>query len=126
MHILEKVAKKNVKPFKVWLGPLLIKKLLHCFPSIFPTLFVSFISLIVKETKLLQLLSIHHLVYVFHIFFRFHKCFNNLHLISLQISFFTVTCVSLYFYFHGTREFLVSFWSNIISLRLISLELIKN
>ena len=131
MHILEKVVKKNVKPFKVWLGPLLIKKTLlktaqlfskHFFPLSF---FVSFISFIVKETKLLQRLSIHHLVYVFPIFFRFHKCFNNLHLISLQISFFTVTCVSLYFYFHGTRELLVSFWSNIISLRLISLELIK-
>ena len=52
-------------------------KLLNCSPSIFllVSLFVSFISSKGKDTSAIPQPSIQHLVYVFPIFFRFHKFF---------------------------------------------------
>ena len=49
-----------------------------------------------KDTSAIPQPSVQHLVYVFPIFFRFHKCFNNFHLSKniLMKKFFTETCVS--------------------------------
>ena len=79
---------KNVRPFKVWLGPLLLIKILlkstQLLSKHFPSglsLFLSFISSKGKDTSAIPPPSIQHLVYVFPIFFRFRN-------------FFTETCVS--------------------------------
>ena len=86
MNFLAKVVKKNVWPFRVWVGPLLfIKVLLNCsnVPQAFfsrSLSFVSFISLFVKARILLQFLRPAFIIlYVLLIFSRFHKCYDNFH-----------------------------------------------
>ena len=63
MNSLAKVMKKNVRPFNVWLGPLLfikmILKIAQLFSKHFPSgslsLFVSFFSFLIKARILLEL-----------------------------------------------------------------------
>ena len=83
MKFLPKVVKKNV-----WLGPLLFIKILKTAqqsPSIlfrppFTTcIFCSFFHG-GKDISAIPQPSVHHLVYVSLIFFRFHKYFNYFHL----------------------------------------------
>ena len=88
--------KKNVRPFKVWLGPLRIfhkntikncSTVLEIFSSWSLSLSLS-LSLSFslsplfhksKDTSAISQPSVHYLVYVFLIFFRFHRCVNNFH-----------------------------------------------
>ena len=61
-ELFSESKKENVRPFKVWLGPLLFIKmllnLLNCSPSIFlPVHLSSFISFFIKARILLQFLS---------------------------------------------------------------------
>ena len=88
MNFLGKVMKKNVRPFKVWLSTLLFtKKLLKTarllskdFPSGLSLCIIYFLFHKGKDTSAISQPSIQHLVYVFPIFSRFRKCFNNFHL----------------------------------------------
>ena len=89
MNFLAKVMKKNVRPFNVWLGPLLFIKIIlktaQLFSKHFPSGFLSLCILFFlfhksKDTSGIVRPSVQDLVYVFAIFFRFHKCFNNFHL----------------------------------------------
>ena len=64
INFLEKVIKKNVWPFKVWLGPLLFIKILlktaQLLSKHFPfglSLFVSFICFFIKARTLLEFLN---------------------------------------------------------------------
>ena len=83
-----KVMKKNVRPFKVWLGPLLFIKILLKTAQLFSMHFSSGLSLSIlyflfhkgKDTFAISQPSVQHLAYVLLVFFRFHKCFNNFHL----------------------------------------------
>ena len=80
--------KKNVQPFKVWLGPLLFIKILLKTAQLFSKHFPSGLSLCMlyfrfhkgKVASAIPQSSVQHLVYVFPIFFRFHKCFNKFQL----------------------------------------------
>ena len=88
INFLEKVIKKNVWPFKVWLGPLLFIKILLKTAQVLSKHFPSDLSLCIfyflfhkgKDTSAIPHPSVQHLVYAFPIFFRFHKWFNNFHL----------------------------------------------
>ena len=87
MNFLAKVKKKNVRPFKVWLGPLLFIKILLKTAQLLSrhfssglSLFVSFISFYEKDASRIPQPSVQHLVYVFPIFFRFHKHISTFHL----------------------------------------------
>ena len=88
MNFLAKIMKKNIRPFKVWVGPLLFKKIVLETAQLlskhftFELSLLSFISFFHKgkDTSGILQPSVQHLIYVFPIFFRFHKCFNNLHL----------------------------------------------
>ena len=89
MNFFAKVMKKNVlTPSKVWIGPLLFIKMLLETAQLLPKHFPSGLSLCIlyflfhksKDTSAIPQPSVQHLVCVFHIFFRFHKCFNNFHL----------------------------------------------
>ena len=88
MNFLAKVMKKNVRPFKEWFGPLLFMKILLKTGKLLSKYFPSGLSLCIlcflfhkgKDTSAVPQPSVQHLVYVFPIFFRFHKCFNNFHL----------------------------------------------
>ena len=87
MNVLAKVTKKNVRPFKVWLGPLLFIKiqlktvqlLSRHFPSGLSLCILYFLFHKGKDTSAILQPSVQHLVHVFPICFRFHKCFNNFH-----------------------------------------------
>ena len=87
-ELLANVMKKNVRPFKVWLGSLLFIKILLKTAQLLSKYFPSGLSLCIlyfpfhkiKETSAIPQPSLQDLVYVFPIFFRFHKCFNNFHL----------------------------------------------
>ena len=80
--------KKNVWPFKIWLGPLLFIKILlktaellsqHFLSGLSP--FASFISFSIKGRILLEFLNqAFSILYIFSHFLHFHKCFNNFHL----------------------------------------------
>ena len=63
-----------------------------------------------KDTFAIPQRSVHHLVYAFPFFFRFHECLNNFRSSQnlLTNKFFTETCGSSCFYFHDAREFSVS------------------
>ena len=88
MNVLAKVMKKNVQPFKVWLSTLLFTKKLLKTARLLSKNFSSGLSLCIiyflfhkgKDTSAIPQPSIQHLVYVFPIFSRFRKCFNNFHL----------------------------------------------
>ena len=80
--------KENVRPFKVWLGLLLFIKTLLKTAQLLSKYFLSGLYLCIlyflfhkgKDTSAIPQPSVQHLVYVFPIFFRFDKCFNNFHL----------------------------------------------
>ena len=80
--------KKNVRPFKVWLGPLLFIKILLKTAQLLSEHFPSNLLLCIpyflfhkgKDTSAIPQPSVRYLVYVFSIFCRFHKFFNNFHL----------------------------------------------
>ena len=84
MNYLAKVMKKNVRPFKVWRGSLLYIKILLKTAQLLSTHFPSDLSLCIlyllfhkgKDTSAIPQPSVQHLVYVFPIFFRFHKFFH--------------------------------------------------
>ena len=88
MNFLAKVMKKNVRPFKVWLGPLLFIKVLLKTTQLLPKHFPSGLCLFIlyflfhksKDSSAIPQPSVQRLVYALPIFFRFHKCFNNFHL----------------------------------------------
>ena len=88
MKFLAKVMKKNVRPFNVWLGPLLFVKVFLKTTQLLPKHFPSGLCLCIlyflfhksKDSSATPQSSVQHLVYVFPIFCRFHKCFNNFHL----------------------------------------------
>ena len=88
MNFLAKVMKKNIWSFKVWLGSLLFIKILLKAAQLLSKHFSSGLSLRIlyflfqkgKDTPAISQPSVQHLVYVFPIFFRFHKYFNNFHL----------------------------------------------
>ena len=71
----------NVRPFKVWLGPLWFIKILLKTAQLLSKHFPSDLSLCTlyflfhkgKDTSAIPQPSVQHLVYVFPIFFRFHK-----------------------------------------------------
>ena len=95
---------ESVRPFKVWLGPLLFIKILlkttqllfKHFSSDVPIRILYFLFQKDKNTSAIPQPSVQHLVYVFPIFFLFHKCFNKFHFCkNTLISFFTETYVSL-------------------------------
>ena len=65
MNFLAKVVKKNVRHFKVWLGPLSFRKILLKTAQLFSKHFSRGLSLCILY---------------FPIFFCFRKCFNNFHL----------------------------------------------
>ena len=116
IHLYNELFRNNVKKS---VRPL---KLLSCSPSIFLLVSLSLCILYFlfhegKDTSAIPQLSVHHLVFVFSIFFCFHKGFNNFHLskISEQISLFTETCVSSNLFFHGASELLFSLWNKKIS-----------
>ena len=79
MNFLAKVMKKNVRPFKVWLGPLLFIKVLLRTAQLFSKHFYSSLSLCIlyflfhksKDTSAIPQPNVQHLVYVFLIFFAF-------------------------------------------------------
>ena len=106
MNFIEKVMKKNVRSFKVWLGPLLLIKIQLKTAQLLSKHFPSGLSLCIlyflfhegKDTFTIPQPSVQHLVYVFPIFFRFHKCFNNFHLNKniLINKFFSLKHVFLY------------------------------
>ena len=84
MKFLAKV-KKNVRHFKVWIGPVLFIKILlktaQLFSKYFPPGFSLYILYFLfhkgKDPSANPQLSVHPFVYVFPIFFHFHKCFNS-------------------------------------------------
>ena len=86
-ELFSESKKENVRPFKVWLDTLLFIKMLlktgqlpsKHFPSC-PFIFLYFLFHKGKDTSAISQQSVQHLVYIFPIFFRFHKCFNNFHL----------------------------------------------
>ena len=88
MNYLAKIMKKNVRTFKVWLGFLLYIKILLKMAQLLSTHFPSDLSLCIfyllfhkgKDTSAIPQPSVQHLVYVFLIFFCFHKCYDNFHL----------------------------------------------
>ena len=94
MNYLGKVGQKNVQSFKVWLRPLLFIKMLLKIAQLFsnsPSIFPWSLSLYplcylfqkCNDTSAIphsQATSVHYFVYVFPIFFRYHKGFNNCHL----------------------------------------------
>ena len=88
MDFLAELMKKNVQLFKAWLGPLLFTKLLLENAQLLSKRFLSALPLCIlyflfhkdKDTSAIPQPSVQHLLYVFPIFFRFHKCFNNFHL----------------------------------------------
>ena len=90
MNFLAKIMKKNIRPFKVWVGPLLFIKIVLETAQLLSKHFTFELSLSLlsfiyffhkgKDTSGILQPSVQHLVYVFPIFFRFHKYFNNLHL----------------------------------------------
>ena len=94
MNLLAKVVKKNVRSFKVWLGPSLIIKILLKSAQLLSKHFSPRLSLGIlyflfhkgKDTSVIPQSSVHHLVYVFPIFFRFRKCFNNFHLSKILLT----------------------------------------
>ena len=112
MNFLVKVVKKNMRPFKVWLGPLLFIKILFKIAQLFskhfpPCLSFYFFYFFFQGYVYNSPAEPSSSCIFFTIFFCFHKCFNNLHLRknSLQTTFFTTvteTCVSSYFYFHDS------------------------
>ena len=88
INFLAKTMKKNVRPFKAWLGSLLFIKILLKAAQLLFKYFTSGLSLCIfyflfhkgKDTSAIPQSSVQHLVYIFPIFFRFHKCFNDFHL----------------------------------------------
>ena len=88
MNFLAKLIKKNVQAFKVWLDPFLFIKILletaqllsKSFPSGLSLCIIYFVFHKDGDTSVIRQPSVQHLVYVFPIFFCFHKCFNNFHL----------------------------------------------
>ena len=95
---------KNVRPFKVWPGPVLFIKILlkttqlpsKHFPSGLSLCILYFLFHKSKDTSAIPQPSVQYLVYIFPICFRFHKCFNNFHLSKniLINKFFSETSVS--------------------------------
>ena len=87
-ELFSESEKENVRPFKLWLGNLLFIKILSKTVQLLSKHFPSSLSLCIlyflfhngKNTSAVPQPSVQHLVYVFPIFFRFHKCFNNFHL----------------------------------------------
>ena len=87
-ELLSESKKENVRPFKVWLGPLLFIKIPLKTAQLLSKHFPSGLSLCIlyflfhkgKGTSTIPQPSVQHPVYIFPIFFRFHKCFNNFHL----------------------------------------------
>ena len=82
MNFLANVMKKNVRPFKVLIKILLktAQLLSKYFPSGLALCILYFLFHKVKNTSAMPQPSVQDLVYVFPIFFRFHKCFNHFHL----------------------------------------------
>ena len=80
--------KKNVRPFKVWLGPLSFIKILLKIAQLLSKHFPSGLSLCMlyflfhkgKVVSAIPQPSVQHFVYVFPILFRFRKCFNKFQL----------------------------------------------
>ena len=70
-----------------------------------------------KDSSAIPHPSVHYLVYVFPIFFCFHRCFNNFHLskILLTYRFFHWNMCFFIFLLPWRRELSVSLWSKIIS-----------
>ena len=87
-ELFSKSKKENVRPFKVWLGPLLFIKILSKTAQLLSKHFSSGLSLCIlyflfhkgKDTYAIPQPSVQHLVYVSPILFCFHKYFNNFHL----------------------------------------------
>ena len=88
MNFSAKVVKKNVRPFKVCLGHSLFIKILLKTAQLLSEHFPSDLLLCIpyflfhkgKDTSAIPQPSVQHLLYVFSIFCRFHKFFNNFHL----------------------------------------------
>ena len=87
MNCLVKVMKKNGRPLKVWLGSLLFIKILlktaQLLSKHFPSVSLCILYFLFDkgtDTSAIPLPSDQHLVYVYPIFFGFHKCFNNFYL----------------------------------------------
>ena len=88
MKLLAKAAKKNLRSFKEWLGPLFFIKILLKTAQLLSKRLSSGLSLCKlyflfhkgKDTSAVSQPSVQHLVYAFLIFFRFHKYFHNFHL----------------------------------------------
>ena len=84
MNFLAKEMKKNLRPFKVWLGPLLFIKILLQTAQLLPKHFPSSISLCIlyflfhksKDTSTIPQPSVQHLVYISPFSFVFILCFN--------------------------------------------------
>ena len=70
-----------------------------------------------KDTSPIPQPNVQHLVYVFPIFFCYHKCFDNFHLSKYMLikKFFHWNMFSSWFDFYDTRRLSVSPWSKIIS-----------
>ena len=87
-QLFSESKKENVRSCKAWLGPLLFIKILLKTAQLLSKHFPSGLSLCIlyfifhkgKNTSAIPQPSFQHLIYVFPIFFRFHKCFNNFHL----------------------------------------------
>ena len=87
-ELFSESKKENVRPFKVWLGPVLFIKILSKTAQLLSKHFPSGLSLYIlyflfhkgKDTSVVPQPNVQHLVYVFPVFFRFHKCFKNFHL----------------------------------------------
>ena len=125
MDFLANVMTKDVRPFKVWLGFLLFIKMLLETAKLLPKNFTSgfslcklyFVSHKSKDTSPIPQPNVQHLVYVFPIFFCYHKCFDNFHLSKNMLikKLFHWNMFSSWFYFYDTRRLSVSPWSKIIS-----------
>ena len=115
MNFLVKVVKKNMRPFKVWLGPLLFIKIQFKIAQLFSKHFPPCLSFYFfyfffhkrKDTFTIPQPSLHHLVYFSPFSFVFINALTTYTYakISLQTTFFTTvteTCVSSYFYFHDS------------------------
>ena len=75
-ELFSESKKENVRPFKVWLGPLLFIKMLLKIAQLlskhFPSCPFIFLFHKGKDTSAIPQPSVQHLVYIFPIFFRFH------------------------------------------------------
>ena len=106
MNFLAKVLKKNLRPFKEWFGPLLFIKMLLKTGQLLSRYLTSGLFFCVlyflfhkgKDTSAVPQPSVQYLVYIFPIFFRFYKCFNNFNLSKniLINQFFSLKHVLLY------------------------------